>query len=276
MENASQALARKDSQAAAKEQQKAIEQLKKALDKVQDKSDRTEPQDPQQVKKLATLRQMAEGVLRREEGVRNQTEPLAAQFEKIGAGNPPLSLTIELQGLASEQGSLVTNVAAMLTILDEDATTVLVPLLVRQIHEDMTLVRDLLLKNVADRTVLGMEDTAIAGLKDLLDILVEVEKKKQAKGSQGGGGGKSKPKKGGGGTQQPLMPETAELKLVRKWQERLTRSTEALIKRLDANSEGTVIREQLRKHADRQKEIADSVNRLLGEAETSNDALEVK
>ena len=91
-------------------------------------------------------------------------------------------------------------------------------------------------------------------LEELIDALQKAQQQKQG----GGGGG------GGGGGQEPLLPNSAELKLMRSAQLRINRRTVALDQsRPQGGPLDDVLKGETRKIADRQSEIAEMTVRIL-------------
>jgi len=89
-------------------------------------------------------------------------------------------------------------------------------------------------------------------LEELIEALQQAQQQKQ-----GGGGG-------GGGGQEPLLPNSAELKLLRSAQLRINRRTVALDQtRPKSGSLDETLKDETHKIATRQAEIAEMTVRIL-------------
>jgi hypothetical protein len=92
-------------------------------------------------------------------------------------------------------------------------------------------------------------------LEELIEALQQAQQQKEA---SGGGGG------GSGGGQEPLLPNSAELKLLRSAQLRINRRTVALDQARPTNAKlDEALKDETRKIAERQLEIAEMTVRIL-------------
>jgi hypothetical protein len=125
---------------------------------------------------------------------------------------------------------------------------------VEQVRDDLQSVAKLLDAKQTDTYTTTLQKEIEITLEELIEALQEAQKQKE--GSGGGGGG--------GGGEEPLLPGSAELKLLRSAQLRINRRTVAID---TARSEGTELNEtmklELQGLAGRQAEIGEMTVRIL-------------
>jgi hypothetical protein len=124
---------------------------------------------------------------------------------------------LSLAGLSQDQASVADQAGQALHILKEEGTTVVFPRIVEQMREDMTQVSSLLHEKKTAARTQRMQADIVTTLKELIDAIKEMRKKIQDGESPGGSAGQQQ--------NPPLLPGSAELKLLRSCQERVNRQT---------------------------------------------------
>lgn len=127
---------------------------------------------------------------------------------------------MELADLSTRQGALAQEAATCLHILDEDGTTIAFPRVVEQLSEDMATVAD----RLAAYRVGALTQTIEREIVETLEQLLEAVQRMQQENEQQGGGQPGEM----GDDQPPLLPPSAELKLLRAGQHRVNTRTEVI------------------------------------------------
>jgi hypothetical protein len=143
-----------------------------------------------------------------------------------------------------------------LDIILDDGTSVVFPDVVEQLRDDLITVGGLLGDNLrTDGYTQTMQHEVEVTLEELIEALQKAQKQKD---SEGGGGG------GGGGGNEPLLPSSAELKLLRAAQLRVNRRTESLEQARPAEGEfDLVLKDEVRKVSERQADIGEMTLKIL-------------
>jgi hypothetical protein len=125
---------------------------------------------------------------------------------------------LELAELAEKQRWVGTEADKTLKILEEEGSTVVFPQVVEQVRDDALDTGEKLATADTGRQV----QLTQAEIEVALRELIEAVKKMQEENQNGGGGG------GGGGGNDPLLPGSAELKLLRACQIRVNNWTKEI------------------------------------------------
>jgi hypothetical protein len=144
-----------------------------------------------------------------------------------------------------------------LDIIIDDGTSVVFPDIVEQLRDDLITVGKLLTENArTDQFTHNLQKEIETTLEELIEALQKAQQQKE--GSGGGGGG------GGGSGNEPLLPNSAELKLLRSAQLRVNRRTAAVeAARPKGGQLDDVLKTELQTIANRQAEIGDMTIRIL-------------
>ncbi len=255
MDKASKSLNKDEPDEATPEQDRAIDELEKAQQALEEELEALRKEERAEM--LRDLEARFRDMLIKQRGVNESTTVL----DTLGRDHFKRAERLQVAELAADQKKLADAAAMCLHILEEDATTVVFPRVMEQLGEDMTLVG----KRLGDLNV-GRLTQAIQGeiVETLEQLLEAVQKMQQENEQDGGEGGKS----GDDGKDKPLLPESAELKLLRASQFRVNRRTAAIA---DAVSDGTeserASNEGLEALAARQKECADIATEMRDKIE---------
>lgn len=128
------------------------------------------------------------------------------------------------------------------------------PDIVEQLRDDLISVGNLLADNLrTDQYTVTLQKEVETTLEELIEALQQLQQQRQGSGGGGGGGG-----------QEPLLPNSAELKLLRSAQLRINRRTVALDQTRPMNGQlDDALKGETRKIAERQAEIAEMTIRIL-------------
>ncbi len=200
-----------DPDQAAKKQQEALDKLKQAQEEVEDRLDQLRKE--QQEELLAALESRFRAML----GRQLECNKATARLSELGADKWKRSDQLELAEIAQKQRWVGDEADQALFILTEEGSTVVLPQLIEQVRDDARLAADRLAAADAGHTVRMIQDE----LEQVLRDIIEAVKKKQEELENSGGGGAS-------GGAQPLLPGSAELKLLRACQQRVNKMTTAL------------------------------------------------
>jgi hypothetical protein len=161
---------------------------------------------------------------------------------------------LALGAVAKEEGALAEAAQQALEIIIDDGTSVVFPDVVEQVRDDLLAVKQLLDAAKTDAYTNTLQKEIETTLEELIEALQQAQQQKE--GSGGGGGG--------GGSEPPLLPNSAELKLLRAAQMRINRRTAAIE---TARPKAAPLPENLKTDAEtiarRQAEIAEMTIRIL-------------
>jgi hypothetical protein len=135
-----------------------------------------------------------------------------------------------------------------------DGTRIVFPDVVGQLRDDFLGIAQLLDAKRLDAYTQSQQREAERTLEELIGALRQAQKQKAGGGSGGGGGG----------GEPPLLPGSAELKLLQAAQLRVNRRTLALdASRLPTGELAEPLKQELGKLAQRQAEIGEMTVRIL-------------
>jgi hypothetical protein len=255
MDQASGGLKKKDPAEANKDQRKAIEELEKAIQEIEDRL--AQLREETQLEKLARLEARFTEMLARQESATRST----AELVKKKTDGVALTRADNLQvgKLAAEETKLGEMAEQAMEIIVEDGTSVVFPEVVGQLRDDLAGVAKLLEDKRTDDYTVSRQQEVEATLKELIEAL----QKAQGQKKEGGGGG------GGGGGDPPLLPNSAELKLLRSMQVRVNSRTTSIDKARAAapGKVDEVLDKDLSGVADRQQQIADLTQQMIERAQ---------
>ncbi|MGB9626224.1 MAG: hypothetical protein ACPMAQ_15330 [Phycisphaerae bacterium] len=224
-------------------QQEAIRQLIEAQKHLEEQLNQLRREQQEEV--LRALEDRFRDMLARQLQVNQNTLDLDRK------GMPNWTRTEELLAgtLAQAERDLAAEAGTALTILREEGTSLVFPRIVEQLAADLNDAGGRIAEKDVGPATQQVQADIVESLKELIEAVEQVRKK-------GAGGSVAD---GSGGQQQtpPLLPPSAELKLLRACQVRVNRQTEAFAK--DRGNEQTLTPDQqrsLRRIAERQKEVA--------------------
>lgn len=242
MQNAARDLQQGKPGDAGAEQQKALDQLAEAQRQLEDSLNQMRRE--QQEELLRAMEDRFREMLARQLPINQGTIDL----DRKGPDRWTRAEELLAGTLARGEHDLASDAVKALDILRQEGTTLVFPQIVRQLAADLRMAGDRLgARNTGAGTQQLQADIAQT-LQELIDAVQEMRKKIQSGQAPGGSGGPQQT--------PPLLPGSAELKLLRACQVRVTRQTEAFHQERHGEKElSDDLRERLERIAERQKEI---------------------
>ncbi len=244
MEDATEDLDEDKPRDATGDQDKSIEKIKEALAELDEALKQLREEEQEEI--LRDLEDRFRAMLAIQIDINNGTLELA-KTERDQFGRAEKLRSAEL---SANESDLAGKAAKCLHILEEEGTTVVFPTILEQLSEDMTSVSRRLTDLKVYNLTQSMQEAIRATLQDLVDA---IEKKRQEMEQQDGG----QPQQGGP-QDQPLLPTSAELKLLKAQQVRVYNRTGVIETERDhpkANEQD--LTEATNALAKRQKEVAE-------------------
>ena len=212
--NAADKMENNDSDGAQEQQKQAEEKMKQALEEIEDRLSQLREETNEE--KLARLEARFKEMLDRQKEASALTIEIEDKRANLGVVHHRDQLLI--LRLATEELEIREVAQQAYDVLLEDGTSIVFPEVVQDIRGDLESAATLLQEDKTDQFTQLLQKEIETGIADLLDALKEAQKKKDG----GGGGG------GGQGGKQPLLKQSAELKILRMRQRRLNRRTSKL------------------------------------------------
>jgi hypothetical protein len=251
MQGASGDLRKEDPAEAARRQRDAVKELEQALKEIGERL--AQLREETQIERLARLEARFREMLARQQKV--TVETIAMHKRRDQAGELKRADKLALSKYAAEELAIGEEAQKALTIILDDGTSVVFPEIVEQLRDDLRQTGKWLGESRTDELATGLQGEIETTLKELIEAL---EKARQPKPPNPGGQG------GGGGGQPPLLPNSAELKLLRASQLRINRRTETVGKAAGAGKtlDNAQVGE-LKTLSDRQRQIGEMTDRIL-------------
>ncbi|MEM8670716.1 MAG: hypothetical protein AAGG48_24530 [Planctomycetota bacterium] len=241
MKQAADGLRQVDADAAAKDQEKAVEELKKALDEIEQRL--AQLREDTLIDRLSRLEARFRAMLALQKEITAATLTIAENENENGKLSR--SERLKLRKLSSQERELAEKAFQTLDILVEDGTSVVFPRVVKNVQEDLELVANQLADQRTDAYTQSLQQGVEVTLQELIDALQRNLKKKK-----GGGGGSCD-------CEPPLLPGSAELKLLRSMQVRVNRRTEAFDKLKEADKLDDRLEKEVANITALQEEVAE-------------------
>jgi len=250
MKKAAENLDKQNPDNAARNQQQAIDQLEQAQRELQDWLDQLRQE--QQEETLRGLESRFRAMLAQQQIINTDTQTL----DQKGRQNWTRADQLSLAGLAQNENNLAEQADQALRILVEDGTTIVFPQIVEQLAEDMRQAAEQLQDQQSGSDTQQLQTAIATTLKELIEAVEKMCQNLQTGGGRGGSSGMS-------GGNAPLLPNSAELKLLRSCQQRIKRQTEELNKQMSDSGQTDKNRlEQLKRITKRQQEIAEMAGEI--------------
>jgi len=239
-EQAEEDLKSQDPEKAKEEQEKALEKLQEAQEELEDALEQMRREQQEEV--LAALEARFHAMLARQTDINATTERLDA----VGRANWSRADQLALASAAENQKWVAGEADKAARLLKEEGTTVVFPEIVEDLRDDASEVANRLTSADTGPVVRLMQTDII----ELLKEMIEAVKEKRNEEEEGGSGG------GGGGSDPSLLPESAELKMLRSSQVRVNRATSLLEdRRADPETDMTQLDADVTRTAKRQEDV---------------------
>ena len=249
MQQASGDLRKQEPGDASRQQGKSIKELEEALQEIEERL--AQLREETQIEKLARLEARFREMLARQQKATFDT----AVFEKKRQTDGELKRSdrLSLGKVAAEEGALAEAAQQALEIIIDDGTSVVFPDVVEQLRDDLSNVQKLLASGRTDTYTATLQKEIEITLEELIEALQQAQQQKESRAGGGGGGG-----------MEPLLPNSAELKLLRSAQLRINRRTAAIeAARPKEGPLDDVLKNEAGTIAGRQAEIAEMTVRIL-------------
>ncbi len=251
MGGAAESLEEEKPQEATPKQDKAIAELEQAQQELEQALEQLRKEQREET--LRDLEARFREMLSKQRPINDSTLAL----DQLGRERFGRAEELQLADLSAAQRALAEQAATCLHILDEEGTTIAFPRVVEQLAEDMTASAD----RLAGLDVGAITQTIQQEIVDTLEQLLEAVKKMQQENEQQAGQPNS------GNKEPPLLPPSAELKLLRASQLRVNTRTTAITESAAKGEEAPqAAAEALRKLAARQVECAEIAKQMRDKA----------
>jgi len=252
MDDASDDLGKQDPAEATRDQDKSIKELEKALQEIEDRL--AQLREETQLEKLARLEKRFRDMLAMQQTATKDTIELDKKRIDGELARPD---RLAVQKLGADERTIAELAQQAYDIIYEDGTSVVFPEIVAQLRDDLVAVGQLLETLKTDAYTQSSQTEIEITLKELIEALQKAQQQKESPPGQGGGGG---------GGEEPLLPNSAELKLLRLSQLRVNRRTESFDKARPASGLEPVLKQEVMNISQRQSEIAEMTIRILERA----------
>jgi hypothetical protein len=250
MQKAAGDLRKQDPADASRQEGRAIKDLEEALREIEERL--AQLREETQIEKLARLEARFREMLARQQQATADTLSFEKKRQEAGG---ELKRTDRLAVAKVAALSLAEAAQQSLDIILDDGTSVVFADVVEQVRDDLQAVAKQLDAKETGTYTSTLQKEVETTLEELIEALQEAQKQKK-EGSGGGGGG--------GGGDEPLLPGSAELKLLRSAQLRINRRTVAIDQaRSEATALNDVMKQELQGLAQRQAEIGEMTIRIL-------------
>jgi hypothetical protein len=212
MEDAAESLDQEKPDEAAPKQDKAIDELEEAKRELEEQLQQLRKEEREET--LRDLEARFRDMLARQRPINDST----VELDQTGVENFTRADELRLADLVAQEAKLAEDAASCLHILDEEGTTIAFPHVVGQIAEDMKTVADRLAASKVEVVTQTIEREIVEALEQLLEAVQKMQQENE-QNSQQASSQDSEP---------PLLPKSAELKLLRASQERVNTRTETI------------------------------------------------
>ncbi len=213
MEGAAERIREAQPEQARPDQDDAIRRLQEAREEIERRL--AQIREEMQHDLLAALEARFRAMLGRQLNINSGTERLAA-VDRDQWQRPEQLLRSEL---VNEERAVGQMGRRALEIILEDGTTVIFPAIVAGLIEDIDMVADRLDEGLVDELTQAGQEDIVATLRELIEALERAQELADADNGEGEGD------EGGEPQAQPLVPDSAELKLLRAAQLRVNNRT---------------------------------------------------
>ncbi|MCG3131117.1 MAG: hypothetical protein FLDDKLPJ_01893 [Phycisphaerae bacterium] len=250
MHDAAEDLEREDREGALEHQEKAVESLEQAKRELEDTLRQKRREEREEM--LRDLEARFHDLHVKQKRINEETSALD------GSGSSAADRAFELAaaGLSERERSLAGIVDTCLHILEEEGTTIVFPRILEQASEDMRLVADRLAQRQTGAVTQTVQAEILDALSQLLEAVRQMQEEERERQQQEDQGAPSD-------QNAPLLPTSAELKLLRAAQGRVRDRTMTIEKARSVDTEADVTLDRtLSQTADRQQECFEIARQL--------------
>lgn len=242
MDDAAEDLDRRDHGSATEDQDRAVDELNEARRRLEDELQQLRREERQEL--LRDLEGRFAEMLSRQLAINADTAAIRAR----GAPHLTRPDLLRVAELVGRQQELAAEAGTCLHILREEGTTIAFPRIVEQIRLDMNLAAERMSGLQIGPLTQAIQEQIVEALRDLIEAVQRLQEQDERHVGQ----------EGQQGDEPPLLPQSAELKLLRAAQLRINRRTAATEQaRQDGTEPADRIAQVARQLADRQREVAE-------------------
>jgi hypothetical protein len=246
---------------ASEKEDEAVQQLEQAQEAMREALIQARKREQEEL--LKTLGIQFQEMLAKQRELTKRTEAL--DKERLGSlpadapTRPELNRAqrIECAGISKGEGELRDQADQANELVKEEGSATILPIVVEEVKQDLSRLAELTDKRDTGRFVVSLQHDVERSLEELIEVIKkEIEERK---GGGGGGGG------GGSGSQEdPLLPASAELKMIRAQQMRVNGKTKEFdVGRGQPDSELTPDQREACRHiSEKQARVAEFTRRL--------------
>jgi len=250
MASASQSLKKNSPSSAQKQQQQAQEELKKAQAELEKRLE--ELGEKMRDETIVRLEDIFRDMLARQQAATAETARLDIERNAQDGGELRRGDRVTLRRLSEEEKALADRAGEALRLIEEDGSSISFPIVVADLRGNLTHIAGLLDRQATGKETQRRQQEAEQTLAELLEAL-EVAKKN--------GGGEGKP--GNGQCKPCLLPNTAELKLLRALQVRVNRQTKAFDDQRPAGELVDLQRSEVARMTQLQRDLVQMTGQIL-------------
>ena len=247
MDDAKESLEQDEPEQATAKQEDAIEKLEQTQQELEEALNQLRKEDRAEM--LRDLEARFRFMLAKQRSINGDTDSLS----ELGSENFARADRLQVAEVAERQRSLADRASSCVHILDEEGTTIVFPRVVGQLSTDMGVVATRLGDSLVDVLTLAMQQELIETLEQLLESVKQMQQENE----------QSDDNQSSDESNSPLLPASAELKLLRSSQRRVNTRTEAIESIRQANSVSRdVLLRDLKDAAQRQTECEEIAKEL--------------
>jgi hypothetical protein len=257
MQRGSQNLRNKSAKRANSDQQEAIDRLKKAQEELEEAL--RQLREEEQLMLLDAIRRRLEKMLREQVQIRTHTIALNLRVkDALKANRKPARADVDRgRQLGEGESAIAAEAEKLIEIMREEGSTVVIPDVVEDMRKDLDLLAARLRQLKAGEYTQEIQTDIINTLKELIKVIEEEQEKKQGKG----GGGEPQE----GDSEDNLLPDSAELKMLRSLQLRVNRRTNRFERLRDKDTD------ERGRLADKQNGVADLTRTMADKLNQAED-----
>lgn len=238
-------------------QQVALKELSQALQAIEERLGQLGADLQQDARQR--LQEIFAKMLERQQVATKQTAALDEKQSENG-GQWKRSDRVALRKVVTEEKALAKEAQRALRLLEEEGTSIVFPSVVANLAENLLTVATLIEAKRTGSFTHALQLELEQTLLELLDALDQAQRNQRDRGDAGESSESGKGEQG----KTPLLPSTAELKMLRALQLRVNRRTQALDQNRQADHElDKLMEEQLTKISELQAQIRDLVGEIL-------------
>jgi hypothetical protein len=260
MQRGSRNLRNKSAKKANSNQKEAVDRLKQAQEQLEEAL--RQLREEEQLMLLDAIERRLNKMLRAQMKIRTDTIALNLRLKDTAKANRKATRADvdRARQLGEGEAGIATEAEKLLEVLREEGSTVVIPDVVDDMRKDLDTLARRLTKLLAGSYTQEIQSDVIATLKELIQVIQEERDRRQ--GGGGGGGNDSME----GDQDDNLLPNSAELKMLRSLQTRVNRRTQRFERlREKEESERGRLAEKQNGVADLTRTMADKLNRAEDE-----------